>query len=472
MKTSRDWGKLVRRMELLMRLRSFPVAFKLLERKEALAEIPFLRRMTHKVTLCQLITIVRTYDWTVGADLGDFISPMCPSILGLTDVPEVVKDGTFRSIVWTRTREDGQKYEKSIPRLPVGQYEAAVLAPLAYNPFEPEIVLIYANPAQMMLLINSLQFDDYEVMEFFCVGESSCADAIARCYLSGKPFLSIPCYGERRYGHAQDDELVMAVPSGMMEKALNGMEALYKRGIRYPISHAGAELDVTYAFPMSYSGMKQLEEIRGKDRRVLLGVTGGIASGKTAVSRMLEELGGRTIDFDVLSRVVVEPGKPAWKEVVAFFGEQVLLEDKTLDRKKLSEIVFRDSEKRKKLEGFLHPRIYEEFSRRVQEYAAEDPDVIIEVSVPLLIEANLQHFFHKILLVYIPAEMQIERLMDRDLISREMAVKMLGSQLPIEEKRSYADFIVENSGSLGETRRQVREIWEKLKEFQKETRKS
>ena len=205
------------------------------------------------------------------------------------------------------------------------------------------------------------------------------------------------------------------------------------------------------------------EEIRGKDRRVLLGVTGGVATGKTAACRMLEELGARTIDFDVLSRVVVDPGKPAWKEVVAYFGKQVLLEDKTLDRKKLSEIVFRDPEKRKKLEGFLHPRIYGEFNRRVREYAAQDPEVIIQAAVPLLIEANLQYLFHKILLVYIPAEMQIKRLMERDHISREMAVKILNSQLPIEEKRSYADFIVDNSGSLEETKRQVEEIWKKLK---------
>ena len=214
------------------------------------------------------------------------------------------------------------------------------------------------------------------------------------------------------------------------------------------------------------------EEIRGKDRRVLLGVTGGVASGKTTACRMLEELGARTIDFDHLSRVVVEPGKPAWKEVVAYFGEQVLLEDKTLDRKRLSEIVFRDPEKRRKLEGFLHPRIYEEFRRLVQEYAAEDPEVIIQVAVPLLIEVNLQYLFHKILLVYIPSEMQIERLMDRDRISREMAVKMLSSQLPIEEKRKYADFIVDNSGSLEATKRQVRGIWEELKKFQRENRKS
>jgi dephospho-CoA kinase len=213
------------------------------------------------------------------------------------------------------------------------------------------------------------------------------------------------------------------------------------------------------------------EEIRGKDRRVILGVTGGVATGKTTACRILEELGARTIDFDVLSRVVVEPGKAAWKELVAFFGEQVLLDDKTVDRRKLSEIVFRDPEKRKKLEGFIHPRIYEEFSRRVKEYATEDPEVIIQVAVPLLIEVNLQYLFHKILLIYIPAEMQIERLMERDHISREMAAKILSSQLPIEEKRSYADFIVDNSGSLEETKIQVRDIWEKLKEFQKETRK-
>ena len=249
MERKRDWEKIIRRMELLMRLKSFPVAFKLLEHKEDINAIPFVRRMNHKVTLCQLITLVRNFDWTVGADLSDFMNATCPSIIGLTEVPELNRDGTFRSIVWVKTREDGKKYEASIPRIPLGKYEAVVMAPLVYKPFEPDMVLIYANPAQMMLLINSLQFEDYEVMHFSCVGESSCSDAIARCYLTGKPSLTIPCYGERRYGHAQDEDLVMAVPASMMEKALKGMEALYRRGIRYPISYAGAELDVSSGFP-------------------------------------------------------------------------------------------------------------------------------------------------------------------------------------------------------------------------------
>jgi dephospho-CoA kinase len=252
-----------------------------------------------------------------------------------------------------------------------------------------------------------------------------------------------------------------------MEKALSGLEALYRRGIRYPISHAGAELEMTSAFPVSYSRLDQLEELRGKDNRILLGVTGGVASGKTTVVRILEELGAPVIDFDLLSRKVVEPGQPAWKEIVAYFGEQVLLEDRTLDRKKLSEVVFRDTEKRKKLEGFIHPRVFGEFIKLVKELTSKDPDAIIQVDVPLMIEMNLQYIFHKILLVYMPEEMQVERLMKRDRISEETARNMIRSQLPIEEKRGYADFIVDNSGTLEETRRQVEEIWKKLKEIQK-----
>ena len=472
MNTTRNWEKPVRRLELLMRLKSFPVAFKLFEDKEALSEIPFIRRMNYKSTLCQLINLVKSFDWTVGADVDDFMSAVCPSIIGLTDIPDYMKDGTFRSIVWTKSRADAKKYEDAIPRLPVGKYEAVALAPLVYNPFDPDIVLIYANPAQMMLLINSLQFENYEVMQFYCVGETSCSDAIARCYLNRKPALSIPCYGERRYGHAQDDELVMAIPVEMMDKALNGMEALYRRGIRYPISYAGAETDVTHAFPAAYGGEETINRLRGTDNRLLLGVTGSIATGKTTVAAMLEELGARTIDFDVLSRVVVEPGKPAWNDIVAFFGKQVLREDQTLDREKLRDIIFKDMEKKKKLESFQHPRIGEEFMELVKQYAGEDPNAIIQVVVPLLIEVNMHPLFHNILMVYASEEEQKKRLMNRDGSSEEMAMNMIRSQLSVEEKKGFCDLIIDNSGSLEETRKQVEKLWQKLKGIQSERKGS
>ena len=459
-------------MESLLRLKSFPVAFKMLEKKEELAEIPFMRRAEHRVTLCQLITRARNFHWTVGAELDDFMSPMCPSVLGLTDMPALYKDGTFRSIAWVKTREEGKKYEASVPRLPVGKYEAVAMAPLVYKPFEPDIILIYANPAQMMLLINSLQFEDYEVMHFSCVGESSCSDAIARCYLTGKPSLTIPCYGERRYGHAQDEDLVLAIPAGMMEKALRGMEALHRRGIRYPISFAGAESDLSAAFPMSYGGIDELETIRGKDNRLLLGLTGGIASGKTAVANMLKDKGAPLIDFDLIARQVVEPHKPAWEKIVDYFGRQVLQEDESVDRKKLSNIVFRDFEKRKKLEGFTHPRIHEEFVRQVNEIVEREPDAIIQVDVPLLIELNLQYMFHKLLVVYIPREQQVERLAERDGISREEAENILKAQLPIDEKVGYADFVIHNENSLEETKKQVEDLWKTLQACQKEMAES
>jgi dephospho-CoA kinase len=466
MPTETDWEPIVRRMELLMRLTSFPVAFKMLKSKAQMEEIPFMRRCDHKMTLCQLISLVRSCDWTVGADVDDFIGPVCPAMLGLCDNPPEFTDGTFRSIVWVRNRDDGVKYEASIQRLPRGRYEAVALAPLVYNPFDPDMVLIYANPAQMMLLINALQFEDYEVMQFFCVGESSCSDAIARCYRTGKPSLTIPCYGERRYGHAQDDDLVMALPAGHMEKALRGLEALYRRGIRYPISYAGTEADLTAAFPGAYGGIEQLQSIRGNDNRLLLGVTGTIASGKTTVANMLAEKGAYIIDFDLISHQIVEPGRPAFDQIVAFFGQQVVGADGALDRQALSDIVFRDMVKRKKLESFTHPQIAVEFIRQLEEITTHDPDAIVQVVVPLMIELNLQYMFHKLLVVYIPQKALAERLMDRDGVGEEEALRIISSQMPMEEKVGYGDFTVDNSGSLDETQQQVDDLWKELKRLQ------
>ncbi|MFP3927713.1 MAG: dephospho-CoA kinase [Desulfobacteraceae bacterium] len=209
------------------------------------------------------------------------------------------------------------------------------------------------------------------------------------------------------------------------------------------------------------------KEIQGEDGRLLLGVTGGIASGKSTISAMLEELGAPLIDFDIIARRVVEPGQPAYREIVDYFGRQVLSEDGCLDRRKLASIVFRDPEKRKKLESFTHPRIFEEFGRQVNEIAARVPGAVIQAAVPLLLELELQYLFHKILVVYSPREEQVRRLIVRDGISEEEAYNMLNAQLPIEDKCRYADFVIDNSGSLGETKEKVKRLWEKLLEMQK-----
>ncbi|MGD9125251.1 MAG: dephospho-CoA kinase [Desulfarculaceae bacterium] len=457
---SKKWEKIIRRLELLLRLRSFPVALKMLENPGDLDRIPFLRRPKNKATLCQLISLVRNFDWTVGAVRDDFVFATCPSILGLADVPEFHADGTFRSIVWVATKEDGRRYEKAIPRLPRDRYQALALAPLVYDPFEPDMVLIYGNPAQMMLLINALQFQDYEVMDFHCVGESSCSDAVARCYLEQKPSLAIPCYGERRYGHAQDDEMVMALPPQSVEKALSGLEALYRRGVRYPISFSGVEGDVTAALPLSYVSLEdKFKKIRGVDHGLIVGLTGGIASGKSSVSAMLTELGAHLIDFDLIARQVVEPDQPAYKEIVAYFGEQILQPDRGLDRKKLSALVFSDMEKRKKLEGFTHPRIYEEFFAQLQQISRQDPHAIIIVDVPLLVELNLMYLFEKVVVVWVSSQVQVKRLMQRDQIKKEEAANILAAQLSLDDKKAFADYLIDNDGDPKKTEAQVKELW-------------
>lgn len=207
-----------------------------------------------------------------------------------------------------------------------------------------------------------------------------------------------------------------------------------------------------------------------KTNCLLLGVTGGIASGKTVVAGMLGAMGANTIDFDILAREVVGPEKPAWKDIVEYFGEQVLLDDNTLDRKRLSDIVFNDADKRKKLESFTHSRIGDEFVSRVKEIATKDPEAIIQAVVPLLIEENMQGLFHKLLVVHVPAEIQIQRLVSRDKISRDQAEKILSSQLPIDEKVKFADFIIHNERTLDRTRAQVEELWEALKKVQADRR--
>ncbi|MBN1102613.1 MAG: dephospho-CoA kinase [Deltaproteobacteria bacterium] len=199
---------------------------------------------------------------------------------------------------------------------------------------------------------------------------------------------------------------------------------------------------------------------------MILGVTGGIASGKSTVARMLEDSGAHAVDFDLIARQIVAPGRPAFKEIVAFFGEGVLQGGGALDRKRLAGIVFRDGRKRKILEEITHPRVVEAFLDRVGEITRGDPHAIIQAIIPLLFEANLRHLVHKVLVVYIPRVIQIERLVARDGIGREAAERILHAQWPIDEKLGCADFVIHNEGTLEETRRQTEWVWEELKNCQ------
>lgn len=206
------------------------------------------------------------------------------------------------------------------------------------------------------------------------------------------------------------------------------------------------------------------KSLKGKYHRLLLGVTGGIASGKSTVADILEQYGAPVIDFDDLARLVVEPGTPALREISEYFGEQILRPDGALDRKKLSKIVFADPLKRKKLESITHPLVFEEFYKQVAEIDHNQNAEVIQAVVPLLFELDLQSMFDKVLVVYVKPQEQIQRLTARDKISEQEAARILKAQLPIDEKAKNADFVIDNSGSLAETKERVERLWPLLKE--------
>ncbi|GIP38220.1 dephospho-CoA kinase [Paenibacillus sp. J31TS4] len=186
-----------------------------------------------------------------------------------------------------------------------------------------------------------------------------------------------------------------------------------------------------------------------------IGLTGGIACGKSTVAEMLVERGAILIDADRIAREVVEPGTPLLQEVAAAFGQDVLHPDGSLNRKRLGEIVFADEAARKRLEGLLHPEIRATMRKRMEEAEKQQPDRLVIVDVPLLFESGLQAMFDEVLVVAVPPDKQLERLMARDGLTREQAELRLAAQMPIERKRELADAVIDNSGDRSDTERQV-----------------
>ncbi len=201
---------------------------------------------------------------------------------------------------------------------------------------------------------------------------------------------------------------------------------------------------------------------------LIVGLTGGIATGKSAVTARFKERGAVIIDFDAMTREVMEPDMPAWKDIVEYFGESVLNEDRTLDRARLGEIVFANPEKRLRLEGFIHPRLFEVYSRRIAEIEQDDPGSLVLVDTPLLVEVKLQSMFDKILLVYATREEQIERLAARDGLDEKAILARLSAQMPTEDKIEHAQYVIHNSGSLEDLDREVDKVFDVLRGLTKE----
>lgn len=193
-----------------------------------------------------------------------------------------------------------------------------------------------------------------------------------------------------------------------------------------------------------------------------VGLTGSIAVGKSFVLSIFRELGCVTFDADKIAHFVMEPGRAAYQDIVSEFGQGVVADDSSIDRVKLGAIVFADADRRKRLNEIVHPRVIEEQNRLLQEAEKSDPNGVAIVDAALMIESGGYKRFDKIIVVFCDPEMQIERLMRRNQITRAEAELRIAAQMPSEEKRRYADYEIDTSGAFDQTRKLVTEVYKDL----------
>jgi dephospho-CoA kinase len=194
-----------------------------------------------------------------------------------------------------------------------------------------------------------------------------------------------------------------------------------------------------------------------------VGLTGGIASGKSTVGRMLGELGCRVIDSDRITRELFEAGNPVNAAVAETFGSGVIAPDRSIDRRALGEMVFGNPDLRQKLNSIVHPAIYQRQSEFVARAAAEDPHAIAIVEAALIIEMGNHTHYDKMIVVTCPVAVQRQRLLDRSGLTPEQIDARIASQMPIEQKVKFADFVIDNSGDIGTTRQQVETVYRQLR---------
>ena len=226
-----------------LKLRTAPIVLKMLKSREELNQIPKCRRPDAEYTACQILAQAARLNWTIGFTAEDLFGVQCVGPFGLRN-QEVWGDWSYTVGAWVETVEDSFKHQSYIqhPNVENGLYDAVAVSPLAAERIQdPDIAIIYANPAQMIMLICGLQYKDYERLEMTCIGESSCADSIGKALATGKPAITIPCFGERRYGGVNDDEMIAAMPMSYLEKAVEGVVQLSKNGLRYPIAAYGIQ---------------------------------------------------------------------------------------------------------------------------------------------------------------------------------------------------------------------------------------
>ncbi len=249
-----DLAALVDDLFRLLRLKTTPIGMQMFETVEAMAAVPRIRRPQGTVhTADQIVGQAARLGFTVGITMDDLVGPQCGAVLGLAPQDAEWQTGKPFAGVWFATEADAAAHQRAMTCVPHGRWRAMAVSPLAAGRLpSPDIALVYANPAQMILLVNGLQWAGYKKLEWGAVGESACADSWGRALATGEPSLSLPCFPERRYGGVPDDELLMALKPAQLAQAVDGLKQLAANGLRYPIPPYGAQIDVRAGMAVSY----------------------------------------------------------------------------------------------------------------------------------------------------------------------------------------------------------------------------
>lgn len=250
-----DWQALAADLNALLRLKTTVIGLKMFERRADMEAIPKIRRPKTVHTTDQVVSMASRLGWTVGITAEDLVGNQCRAVIGLAAQDAEWKSGKNYVGVWHATLKDAGARQEALSVVPYGRYEAMAVSPLVSGRLDPpDICLVYATPGQMIILINGLQWKDYRRFDWSVVGETACADSWGRALKTGEPSLSLPCFAERRYGGVPDEEMLMALPPKYLPVAIEGMKALAKNGLRYPIAPYGVQNDVRAGMAASYGG--------------------------------------------------------------------------------------------------------------------------------------------------------------------------------------------------------------------------
>ncbi|MGC8959408.1 MAG: DUF169 domain-containing protein [Chloroflexia bacterium] len=252
-----DWNEVNVVLERHIRPATFPLALRMLPAGEEVPEKarrPW-RDLGVRMATCQVWNMARRYGWTLAAGLEDLSCPPGKVVLGLAPALPYYLEGNLCAGMYTAGAEAGARTEAATPRLEYGRYSTLVVAPLSRATFEPEVILLYGNPAQVLRLVIAALYRQGGRLEASFSGRLDCADILVGTPRRGTPQVILPCYGDRIFGQTQDEELAFALPPAALPDLLDGLEGTHRGGIRYPIP---SFLRYTGQYPATYERLEEL----------------------------------------------------------------------------------------------------------------------------------------------------------------------------------------------------------------------